>query len=229
MFNKTVKRGIRRFGHSLGLWTDWEQRLAAINSIQGVEKEAGWYDEVFAAAKSYHCHYTQSCYYFSWSVIADRILRDRLGSVLEIGCGPGQFAEMLWDYGIRNYMGLDFSAKAVEIAKTKAPRFQFLVDDARRSSIYSEFAYDVIVCTEVLEHIDDDLLVVSRFLPSKRCLCTVPNFPFESHVRHFTSVEEVIERYGSFFHKLSVSALRGTRSPTEVFYLLDGVRNERTV
>jgi SAM-dependent methyltransferase len=188
--------------------------------------DANWYDQVYSNSDAYRCDYTQSPYYFSWCVIADRILRSGHRRVLEIGCGSGQFAAMLRDQGIAEYVGLDFSPAAVAIAKKAAPSYRFVVGDARSSSIYSEFDYETLVCTEVLEHIDDDLAVVAKFAPTKRCICTVPNFPYVSHVRHFDGIDAVRARYEPFFDRLDVVAFRGIQSPTDEFFLFEGIRRE---
>lgn len=225
---KWLKRTGRRIGHRLGLMTDWEQ-AAQQQSRAGREEPADWYDRAYASSGSYHEPYFRSCYYFSWCVIADRILRDNACGLLEIGCGPGQFAAMLRDQGFRRYVGLDFSPTAIEMARRNAPEFEFVVGDARTSDVYDRVEHDTIVCTEVLEHIEDDLLVVSRFGAGKRCLCTVPNFPYVSHVRHFKDAEQVRDRYGPFFQSLDVRVLKGPRSETEEFFLFDGVRNTHTV
>ena len=55
-------------------------------------KEADWYDEIYRQPHDYQAHYTQSRYYFLWSVIADRLIRSGVRRVLELGCGTGQFA-----------------------------------------------------------------------------------------------------------------------------------------
>src|SRR5205085_1343346 len=104
------------------------------------------------------------------------IRRGGIRRVLEVGCGPGHLANLLLDQGVQEYVGLDFSPKAVAIARKVAPRARFLVGDARSSELYSRFDYDAVICTEVLEHIEDDGLVVSQFRPGTRCLCSVPNF-----------------------------------------------------
>jgi SAM-dependent methyltransferase len=150
-------------------------------------------------------------------------------TILEIGCGPGQLAAMLRDQGVRQYVGLDFSPTAVAMARKNVADFDFIVADARTSDVYDRVPHDTIICTEVLEHIEDDLLVVSHFRPGKRCLCTVPNFPFTSHVRHFRDEAQVIGRFGCFFDKCDVRTLMGTRSSNEVFFLLDGIRNVHTI
>lgn len=189
------------------------------------EQPAEWYDAVFSESEHYDVHYTRSAYYFMWSIIVDRLRQASVTCVLEIGCGTGQFAEFLFDEGIGSYVGLDFSEVAVAKARRRVPSYTFIVGDARISDVYSQRRYDAIVCTEVLEHITEDLSVVSRFPTGCRCLCTVPNFPYLSHVRHFLGAHEVIARYGKYFSPCAVTTLRGTRGPNERFYLIDGVRN----
>jgi SAM-dependent methyltransferase len=217
---KSIKKNVRRLGHRFGLWNDWQ----SVTDREGLEKPSQWYDAAYSNINSYHVHYCQSCYYFSWTVIADRIVRANLTCVLEIGCGPGQFAALLRDQGIRTYTGLDFSPTAIQMAMKNAPEFTFIVDDAKTSDVYSTSDFDVIVCTEVLEHIEEDLMVVSRFPPGIRCICTVPNFPHDSHVRHFKSADDVKARYGVLFDSLSITTLKGSRTPSEEFFLFDGRR-----
>ncbi len=124
--------------------------------------------------------------------------------------------------GIDTYTGLDFSAEAIRIgpARLSARRLS-----RRRRADDVPFTttspHDVTVCTEVLEHVPDDHGILQRF--SGRCLCTVPNFPYDSHVRHFKDVEEVAERYGQHFTTFDVWPLRGHHSRDQVYFLIDGV------
>ena len=69
-----------------------------------------------------------------------------------------------------------------------------------------------------------DLELLERILPGTRCLCTVPNFPYESHVRHFKSEQEVHQRYGRFFDSMSVWGIVGAHGEGVVYYLFDGKR-----
>src|SRR5438128_11724255 len=64
---------------------------------QGQEMGAEFYDKAFESVTSYHKHYTESEYYFLWTVIVDRIRRAKSTSILEIGCGPGQLARAIHD------------------------------------------------------------------------------------------------------------------------------------
>jgi 2-polyprenyl-3-methyl-5-hydroxy-6-metoxy-1,4-benzoquinol methylase len=153
----------------------------------GGEKSATYYDDRY---RSFHVRcYAQSHYYFLWTVIADRIRRDRLKRVLEVGCGVGLLASFLFEQGIENYLGFDFSPVAIEQARRNAPWCRFLVADARTTGAFDDFEHDVVICTEVLEHIEDDLGVLARVRPGRRCLASVPSFPFDSHVRHFRDPE----------------------------------------
>lgn len=217
---KVLKKNAHWYAYRLGVVAD--PRIT-----RGSEQPASWYDRDYAVAEMYHCHYAQSCYYPAWSVIADRLVRDGHHRILDIGCGPGQFAALLKDQGIECYAGLDFSETALAMARTNVPDFLFVHGDARTSTIYQETHCDALICTEVLEHIEADLEIVSRFPRGVRCLCTVPNFPHTSHVRHFENMQQVETRYGKFFETFHVTALRGTRMKDETLFLFDGVRNSR--
>lgn len=47
---------------------------------------------------------------------------------------------------------------------------------------------------EVLEHTDDEKIL--SFIPiAKEVILTVPDFDYPSHIRHFTTKEEVMDRY----------------------------------
>lgn len=214
-------RVIDRILHHLGV------RNAARGNGVVYERDANWYDSLYASSNAYRRHYTQSGYYFLWAVISDRMRRDGLRKILEIGCGPGQFASFLVEGGIDSYAGLDFSPRAVVAARERVPSGRFEVGDARTTDIHARIEHDVVVCTEVLEHIEDDLAVVARFLPGKRCICSVPNFDHESHVRRFLDAEEVAERYGRLFHDMDVATFRSSNYIDDKFFLFDGIRNER--
>jgi hypothetical protein len=114
------------------------------------------------------------------------------------------------------------------LARRREPRGRFITGDARTTTIHIDYEHDVVICTEVLEHIQDDLKVVSRFRPGKRCLCSVPNFHHESHLRVFHDAEEVISRYGRYFDALDVMTLKSAQFEDDLFFLLDGVRNQET-
>jgi SAM-dependent methyltransferase len=202
------------------------RRVDALIRRAGRERSAEWYDRRFDRNSDYESPYNLSPYYFLWTVIADRIRRDGLQRVLEIGCGTGQLAALLLDQGVVDYVGLDFSAKAIEIAERAAPRGRFLVDDARHSRAYGEVPCDVLICTEVLEHIEDDLGVVTKFPPGTRCIFSVPSYESAGHVRHFATSDAVSDRYGPYFTLLGVATFPTAGSESQRIFLADGSRND---
>src|SRR5262245_52013038 len=186
--------------------------------------DAQWYDAAYSALDAYAVPFWQSHYYFLWCVLADRIRMAHARRIIDIGCGPGQFAACLFALtSIESYTGLDFSAQAVSMARRACPQGHFVVGDATSTTIHDNTTHDLVTCMEVLEHVPEDYVVVERFRAGVRCLCTVPNFPYPSHVRHFNSATEVINRYGAFFDQLEVWPL--PRTDENVFFLMDGVRN----
>jgi 2-polyprenyl-3-methyl-5-hydroxy-6-metoxy-1,4-benzoquinol methylase len=184
------------------------------------EAQASWYDRAYQRApKHYSQHYTKSPYYFTWTVIADRARSAR--SVLEIGSGTGQLAQLLRDQGVEKYVGFYFSREAVAIARQRAPGLDFRFDDARTTQLYHVLDHDLVICTEVLEHIDGDIALLQALKPGIRVIATVPSFDSASHVRYFSDAETVRMRYSACFRTVDVRTLLA--SPTTKFFLLDGI------
>ena len=187
---------------------------------------SGWYDDVYSHGHTdYATHYSESRYLPVWEALCERIAPG--SSVLEVGCGPGQLAEMMLDRGVGSYVGFDFSPTAIDLARKRLPDRRLEVADARTSDVYSSEKFDVVVATEVLEHIIDDLLVLERVPRGVLVLATVPNFDYASHVRWFVSEEEVRERYEPLFETLEVTTHFHAGDPDGsqgIFYLLNGRR-----
>lgn len=186
--------------------------------------DAAWYDEAYRVLPKYHDPFWRSHYYPIWTVIVDRVRRQQLRRVVDIGCGPGQFAAMLFQMGeIQQYDGLDFSAHAVEIAKTACPQGRYHVDDATTTDLCRMTPHDVVICMEVLEHVERDDQVISRFQPGIRAICTVPNFDYQSHVRYFTTTAQVQDRYAKLFDDFDVFPILGHHAAHHTYYVMDGV------
>lgn len=167
----------------------------------GNEFKSDFYDAMYASGGAegiYDLPYYRSSYYPLFREVHRALKRHDARSVLEVGCGSGAFAHLLQDRekGIR-YFGFDFSPVAVQRAGARVgcPE-RFFVGDARVKESYSS-TFDSIVCTEVLEHISDDLEVVKQWALGTYCVCSVPNFDADSHVRFFRSENEVRYRYGA--------------------------------
>lgn len=75
-------------------------------------------------------------------------------SILDFGCGGGILSEAIADIGFKQVIGFDENDDLISIAKNHAAdRFQNLSYIDSKAEISQKF--DVIVCMEVLEHVDD--------------------------------------------------------------------------
>ncbi len=101
------------------------------------------------------------------------------GAVLDIGCGQGwQLAEIRKLCPSARLFGMDISPKLVALAREHVPGAQIDTGDADKL-VYPEAAFDVVVMTEVLEHLTDPVLALGQILhvlkPGGWMLLTVPN------------------------------------------------------
>lgn len=176
------------------------------------------------AGGNYHQHYKNSFYYSSWKEAMTYLKgMDRSSSILEIACGAGQFAGMLFDNGFTNYVGFDFSEEGVSLAKANNPQFAdlFLVDDAFTSELLGK-QYDLVICFEMLEHISKDLELLERVRPGTPVLLSVPNFDDPYHVRYFRTAAEVRKRYQKVIHISDIKCVKLTE--TNCLYYIMGKR-----
>jgi 2-polyprenyl-3-methyl-5-hydroxy-6-metoxy-1,4-benzoquinol methylase len=117
--------------------------------------------------------------------------------IIDLGCGTGRFARLLVDEGFLNVSGMDFAAKAIEEAELYVPEAVFSVTDLREFTVNDEIeGGTVFTCLEVLEHLEDDLDLISRIPAGLRLIFSVPNYWSESHLRRFITPRDVFDRYG---------------------------------
>ncbi len=176
------------------------------------------------AGRNYFKSYTESFYYNSWIAAIRRLLfLNKDTSIIDIGCGVGQFANMLFDYGFLNYKGIDYSQKAIDMAKQNNPNFSesFRCADAFTDNIFSG-NYEVAILFEIIEHIQDDIKVLERIKSGTKILFSVPNFLDPNHVRYFDNTEEIINRYGFLIDILDIQVI--PISNINKLYLATGIK-----
>lgn len=162
----------------------------------GTERDASYYDGKFLATQSYQQHYSLSPYLALWRfVYFQAIQRFVAPRVLDLGCGPGQFADMLREFGVKSYRGLDFSEVAVARGVGLCPDYEFQVRDLRTLTPSDFAGFDIVSCLETLEHIQEDLSVLSSVPSGLPVVISVPRKDCESHVRFFPQKQHVLERY----------------------------------
>ena len=147
------------------------------------------------AYETYGRPYWDSHYYPLYKSVFEEVVRLGGQHVLEVGCGSGSFAHLLFDSSELDYHGFDFSAAAINSARARTGRSDRFSVACAGDEAPMAHSYDTIVCLEVLEHIEHDLDVVQVWKPGCACVCSVPNFDQPDHVRYFRHEDEVRKRY----------------------------------
>lgn len=166
------------------------------------EKESEFYDRLFERGgldQTYFKHYSETFYFEIWSQAVQLIKKINNPNIIEIGCGPGQFANLLFDSNIKKYQGIDFSEEAIKYAKIRNDKYRklFNIDNAYTTNLFNK-EYNTVIIFEVLEHVNEDLKILSRIKENSHILFSVPNFYSEGHVRWFNSKQDIIERYKKY-------------------------------
>jgi len=176
-----------------------------VSSEFSIEVSYRFYDAVYENSDKYASNSEDSIYVPAWNEVLQYFQDNDLISVVDIGCGPGQFAE----YAIKHlptlsYTGFDYSSVAISQAKNRTQGVEFIEGNAFSSSLLTENAADVYILLEVLEHIEKDLDLLGS-MPSKASVVfSVPNFDSFGHVRFFLDENEVYDRYNHLFSSLEV-------------------------
>ncbi|MCM8612185.1 methyltransferase [Accumulibacter sp.] len=203
-----------------------ERQLAAGSNPAG-EASAAYYNAIFAGSAKYARHGSLSEYVGVWREIVALLVGANCRRVLDLGCGPGQFAEFLRDQHTPiEYVGIDFSETAVENARARCPEYRFEVCTLPSEAAMTRLPCDAVVCTEVLEHIEQDREVLRSVPGEVLVIATVPNFDSFGHVRHFLTADEVSARYGDLLSDLQVVPV--AISATSTIWLLSGRRTRET-
>lgn len=139
-------------------------------------------------------------------------------SILDAGCGEGFSLNQLKENNIgKKLEGLEYSKISINLGKKVFPHLNI-----KKGSVYNmpykNSSFDLIVCTEVLEHLEDPkkgLLEIMR-VSKKYIIFSVPNEPFfmlgnllrgknlkrfgndEDHINHFTiySFQKLLKKNG---------------------------------
>lgn len=208
----------------------------------GNELNNNWYNEVFKTGGSeyvYFLKYDKTPWYPVWKIIAARIKELGAINILDIGCGPGQFADCLLSEITEadtsshnlpqlNYTGIDFSSVAIDFANKLNLSAAFIVADATTYD-YSQVDYDLVVTTEFLEHITDDLGVLSKIKKGSVILATLPNQDSEGHVRFLskntnTAKSQIKQRYSSLCKIVSIKKFSYVNNRDNADFLIEMIR-----
>jgi SAM-dependent methyltransferase len=159
-----------------------------------IERPKEYYDEIYKTSDKYKCAIDKSEYFALWKKVFQWMpIQDT--KIIELGCGVGQFAQLLKDNGYENYEGLDFSPIAIIQAKQRnIDNYGFYVHDLTDMPTHTKLGDGFFVALELFEH-TKDFKIIENIGLGKEIIFTVPDFNDPAHVRYFHSVNEVVERY----------------------------------
>ncbi len=106
--------------------------------------------------------------------------------ICDFGCGAGDSFPVYRDaWPSADLIGVDFSSSAIELCRERYGNIaSFICGDVNAVPVV-----DTIICSNVLEHLDDDISIVARLLPKCHSLkIVVPynEYPLtEEHVRSY--------------------------------------------
>jgi 2-polyprenyl-3-methyl-5-hydroxy-6-metoxy-1,4-benzoquinol methylase len=121
---------------------------------------------------------------------------DNIHSVLDLGCGDGRLSGLLSPS--THYIGVDYSSVRIKKAKLDYPERPFYRDDLHKFVDSNNLSLcDLIVCVEVLEHLEDPKLLIDELKRKKSkdaaIIATIPiNLPYVAHLQTWKTDQEVM-------------------------------------
>ena len=159
------------------------------------EKPVEWYDQADG------CDYVKDDWYKRFKFIYTEMIAylDKFYKVVDLGCGVGYIAkEILENFDDVDYLGIDFSKAMIKQARRIVPGLDFIVGDLRDPEIHKLYKPNyTYISMETLEHIENDIEVISSIPVGAEVLFSLPNFDSEAHVRWFKTIHDAEDRYNN--------------------------------
>jgi 2-polyprenyl-3-methyl-5-hydroxy-6-metoxy-1,4-benzoquinol methylase len=96
---------------------------------------------------------------------------------IDVGCGFGHSTKRLSNFYEADWTGLEFSSEAIKKAKENFPKLNFIYAENYRLDEICNKKYDSVICSEVIEHIEDDRAFISELMKivEKKLILTTPS------------------------------------------------------
>lgn len=169
----------------------------------GEEQNKEYYDNLFRKFKHYSLDVNG--YDSPWNKVYKLVKKflNKDERILELGCGTGQFAEVLISEGFNYIYGMDFSQQGISMAKERCKKDFFECVDLYDFD-FTKIDFDVAIAVEVFEHIGDDMMIIDKLSKGTRIIFSVPQYDAGGHVRFFPHRKDVVDRFESKFSKFTI-------------------------
>ena len=165
---------------------------------------------------------------------AFELIESEQGLILEIGCGYGNFAEIVMNaFQGGRYVGIDRNEEKIRANRQAHPNLSFECLDMTRSEFAQmQYLWDAeTVCSfQTFEHVGkidgfEDVCLLSRIRPGCEIIISVPNFKSADHKRWFT-LNGWIERYRAIIRIDHVIVYKQPEKPKKRCFLIHGRRRD---
>lgn len=192
-----------------------------------MEKDKNFYNDIYSQGGNngeYLKDPNQSIYFPIWETI-NKILTKK-EKIFEIGCGVGQLAWYLLKEEKNYSKGIDFSDIAIQKAKLLNNQ-NLNYKKFKVENIYElepqNIVCDTIICCEVLEHLENDLIIFDKIPANTRFIFSVPNYMSKGHVRSFKTLQDIRSRYCSYLEFINVKEFYINKKNTNKIFLIDSI------
>jgi len=177
----------------------FRKKNIGIKNFDKIEQNQTYYEQIYSH------EYPSEKYIPIYNIIIDFInhIKTKHKTILDIGCGVGEFAKQLSYQNSIEYLGFDFSENAIKKAKEKVPDFsnKFFVGNAYNLDDIS-YDYNIAIAVEVLEHLDD-IQIIKQLPSNSYFIATLPNF-WANNNAHLRVYKNIFSIYIRFFRYLKI-------------------------
>jgi len=131
-----------------------------------------------------------------------KLIGDRRGRVIELGCGMSYFPVMATVLG--ESWGLDFTPKTIKFLKKRFPNVNYVLGNAMMTAFKDDF-FDIVVSGELLEHLEVPGALIAEMnricKPGGVMILSTPHLEFDDpeHLWEFeeSDLKELFGEFGS--------------------------------
>lgn len=176
----------------------------------GKEQNKEYYNNIYSTSITYKKSPKKMVkYYYCWEKCAKYIKENNIKLIIDIGCGPGHFAQVINDIN-KNvdflYFGIDFSEEAIKMSQNKFidnKKFTFICSDALKfdyKKIYKNYNISDVLFTsfEFMEHVSFDRELLNKLPKDYKYIFSIPSYDSPGHFIYFESLKEVHDRYDKY-------------------------------